>query len=218
LPFAARVKRMFLTGLVILAPVALSVYVLLLIFRFMDGIFAPQIQAWVDPFIPGFYVPGLGVILTLLVVLVLGWLSNNVVGRRVMAAVERLIQRVPVGGAIYAATKGVMEALSRDRSEAFKRVVLVEYPRVGLFSLAFVTGSDRWPEVHPATEDFVLVFLPTTPNPTSGYLLLVPREQAIDLDMTVEEGVRMVISGGILRPETLRRSVPEGSVATLEGC
>lgn len=211
LPLGRRLRRIFLTGLVILTPVALSVYVLLLLFRFMDGIFAPQIQRWVDPWVPGFYVPGLGAILTVLVVFGLGWLSSNFVGRRIVAALEGLISRVPIGGSVYVATKGVMEALARDQSEAFKRVVLIEYPRRDLFSLAFVTGSSHWPGVHPRTADFVLVFLPTTPNPTSGYLLLVPRDQAIDLPITVEEGVRMVISGGILLPPTLEGETGAGA-------
>lgn len=202
-PLRTRIRRLFFTGLVLLVPVALSGYVLVRLFRFMDGIFAPRIQAWLDPFVPGFYVPGLGLILTLLVVLLLGWLSSSLVGRRLVLAIERLIERIPVGGAIYNSTKGVMEALARDQSDAFKRVVLIEYPRRGIFSLGFVTGSGRWPQIHSGTDDFVLVFLPTTPIPTSGYLLLVPRDQTTDLPISVEEGVEMVISGGILLPSSL---------------
>ncbi len=212
----ARLRRMFLTGLVILAPVALAVYVLMLLFQFMDGIFAPRIQAWIDPWIPGFYIPGLGLILTLLVILLLGWLSNNFIGRRVVATLERLIGRVPIGGSVYMATKGVMEALARDKSDAFKRVVLIEYPHRDMFAVAFVTGSGRWPQFHPRTADFVLVFLPTTPNPTSGYLLVVPRDKAVDLPMTVEEGVRMVISGGILLPPALESPPPGARPASVD--
>ncbi len=136
----------------------------------------------------------------MLVILLLGWLSSNVFGRTVIHGIERLIARIPVAKSIYAATKGILEAVSKDQREAFKRVVLVEYPKQNIFALAFVTGGARWPSVHPATEDMLLVFLPTTPNPTSGYLLLVPRTEAIELPISVEEGVRMVISGGILLP------------------
>jgi uncharacterized membrane protein len=210
-PLRMRLRRMFFTGVVILVPVALSGYVLVQLFRFMDGIFAPRIQAWIDPFIPGFYIPGLGLILTLMVVLLLGWLSNNIAGKRVVAAIERLIARIPIGGAVYLATKGVMEALARDKSEAFKRVVLIEYPRQDMFAVAFVTGSSSWPDIHERTADFVMVFLPTTPNPTSGYLLLVPRDQTIPLPITIEEGVRLVISGGILLPASLERMTGESS-------
>lgn len=209
-PLRTRLKRIFFTGVVILVPLALSGYVLLQLFRLMDGIFAPRIQAWIDPYVPGFYIPGLGLILTLLVVLLLGWLSSNLVGRRIVARFERLIAQVPIGGSIYAATKGVMEALARDQSDAFKRVVLIEYPHKDMFALAFVTGSSKWPDIHPRTADIVMVFLPTTPNPTSGYLLLVPRDKTVDLPITIEEGVRMVISGGILLPPSLESGSAAG--------
>lgn len=199
-PLAVRLRRQLLTGLVVLAPVALTGYILLRLFRFMDGIFAPVIDRAIGIFLPGAHIPGLGFVLTLLVILLLGWLSTKVLGRTVLAGIERLIGRIPVARSIYGATKGVLEVFSRDQSEAFKRVVLIEYPRRGLFAPAFVTASARWPAVNSDLEDALLVFLPTSPNPTSGYLLLVPRNDAIELQISVEEGIRMVISGGILLP------------------
>jgi len=202
-PLRRRIRRFLLTGLVILVPVTLTVYVLLAIFHFMDGIFAPLIDRFIGIWVPKAHIPGLGLLLTLLVILLLGWLSTNVFGRRVIQMFERLIARIPVAKSIYAATKSVLEAVSLDQTEAFKRVVLIEYPKKDLFAIAFVTNRARWPQVDPRTEDLLLVFLPTTPNPTSGFLLLVPRQEAIDLPITVEEGVRLVISGGILKPESL---------------
>lgn len=194
-------KRILVTGLVILVPVTLTVYILKQIFDFMDGIFAPVIDKAIGVYLPGFHIPGLGLLLTLLVVLLLGWLSTNVVGRRVIQGLEALICRIPVAKSIYAATKGILEAVSFDQSEAFQRVVLIEYPKENIFALAFVTKSAQWPNVHPKTSDVLLVFVPTTPNPTSGFLLLVPRSEAIPLPLSVEEGIRMVISGGILIPD-----------------
>ena len=135
------------------------------------------------------------------VVLLLGWLSTNVVGRKLIQVGENLIGRIPVAKSIYSATKGVLEAVSFEQSDAFKRVVLIEYPRKGLFVLAFVTRWARWPTIDPRTADMVLVFVPTTPNPTSGFLLLVPRDEAVDLPISVEDGIRMVISGGIVLPK-----------------
>ena len=114
---------------------------------------------------------------------------------------EALICRIPVAKSIYAATKGILEAVSFNQSEAFQRVVLIEYPKENIFALAFVTKSAQWPNVHSKTSDVLLVFVPTTPNPTSGFLLLVPRSEAIPLPISVEEGIRMVISGGILIPD-----------------
>ncbi|MEJ2085131.1 MAG: DUF502 domain-containing protein [Acidobacteriota bacterium] len=197
----AHFKRMLVTGLVILLPVTLTVYILKQIFDLMDGIFSPVIDSAIGLYFPGAHVPGLGFLLTLLLVLFLGWLSTNVVGKRLIQMSERLICRIPVAKSIYSATKGVLEAVSTDQAEAFKRVVLIEYPKANIFALAFVTRWARWPSVHDKTADLLLVFVPTTPNPTSGFLLLVPRSEAIDLPISVEEGVRMVISGGILIPK-----------------
>jgi uncharacterized membrane protein len=196
---------MLLAGLLILAPLALTVYVLILIFRFMDGIFAPLVDRVLATALQqeDIHVPGLGLLLTLLTVIFLGWLSTNVGGRRVLRLFEGLVRRIPVAKSIYGATKGILEAVSHEKTEAFKRVVLVEYPKSNLFALGFVTGGARWGEVDERFADLLLVFVPTTPNPTSGFLLLVPRAEAIDLPVSVEEGVRMVISGGILLPRLL---------------
>ena len=150
----------------------------------------------------------------MVVVFILGWLSTNVVGRSVIQGTERLICRIPVAKSIYSATKGFLEALSFQQTEAFKRVVLIEYPKENIFALAFVTGWTSWPTIDDKTSDLLLVFLPTTPNPTSGFLLLVPRSEAIDLPISIEEGVRMVISGGILLPK-LSRVVEEVSRAEI---
>jgi uncharacterized membrane protein len=203
----ARLRRLLVTGLLILAPAALTIFVLVQLFQWMDGIFAPLIDRILAAiFERPVHVPGLGLLLTLLVVLLLGWLSTRVAGRRLLRWMEGLIRRVPVAKSIYGATKGILEAVSQDQTEAFKRVVLVEYPKANLFAIGFVTAGTRWGAVHERLADLLLVFVPTTPNPTSGFLLLVPRHEAIELPISVEEGVRMVISGGILQP-TLR--VPE---------
>ena len=195
-----RLRRALVAGLVILVPVTLTIFILYRIFRFMDSIFAPVIDRTLGIYLPGAHIPGLGVLLTIIVVLLLGWLSTNVVGRSLIQATERLICRIPVAKSIYSATKGFLETLSFKQTEAFKRVVLIEYPKENIFALAFVTGWASWPSIHKKLTDTVLVFVPTTPNPTSGFLLLVPRQEAIDLPISVEEGVRLVISGGILLP------------------
>jgi uncharacterized membrane protein len=211
----SRLKRLLFGGLLILAPAYLTVYVLLLLFRFMDGIFAPLIDKTLSTLLdePGMHIPGLGILLTLLVILFLGWLSTGVVGRRIIDGVEGFIRRVPIAKSVYAATKGILEALSHDQADAFKRVVLVEYPRKGTYGIGFVTSSGaRWGG--PLDEELVPVFVPTTPNPTSGYLLLVPPREIIECAVTIEEGIRMVVSGGILQPElilTQSRAAQEGA-------
>lgn len=204
-PWRHRLRNLLLGGLLILAPAYLTVYVLLLLFRFMDGIFAPLIDRALSTFLeePGIHIPGLGILLTLTVILLLGWLSTGVLGRRIIDSVEAFIRRVPIARSVYGATKGVLEALSRDQADAFKRVVLVEYPRLGTYGIGFVTGGPaRW-SASPHDMELVPVFVPTTPNPTSGYLLLVPPREIIECPVTVEEGIRMVVSGGILQPELI---------------
>lgn len=196
-----RLRRALLAGLVILVPVTLTIFILIRLFRFMDSIFAPVIDRAIGIYLPGAHIPGLGVLLTIIVVLLLGWLSTNVVGRSLIQATERLICRIPVAKSIYSATKGFLETLSFKQTEAFKRVVLIEYPKENIFALAFVTGWASWPSIDERLADTMMVFVPTTPNPTSGFLLLVPRAEAIDLPISIEDGVRLVISGGILLPE-----------------
>lgn len=199
-PWSQRIRRLFFTGLLILIPLALTLYILVALFRLMDGIFAPLVDRAVGAFFPGVHVPGLGVLLTLAVIFGIGWLSTNVGGRRLIRMFEKVMGRIPVAKSVYGATKGIMEALSHEQREAFRRVVLVEYPKANIFALGFVTGSTQWPELHDKLSDVVLVFIPTTPNPTSGFLLLVPRSETLPLPFSVEEGIRMVISGGILLP------------------
>jgi uncharacterized membrane protein len=208
-PFRSRLRNLLLGGLLILAPAYLTVYVLVLLFRFMDGIFAPLIDKTLSTLFdkPGIHIPGLGILLTLLVILFLGWLSTGVVGRKIIDSVEAFIRRIPLARSVYGATKGVLEAVSRDQADAFKRVVLVEYPRLGTYGIGFVTGNPaRW-GASPRDEELIPVFVPTTPNPTSGYLLLVPEREIIECPITIEEGVRMVVSGGILQPELITAQI-----------
>jgi len=199
-----RLRNVLLAGLLILAPLYVTVYVLSALFHFMDGIFAPLVDRALFG-MKGMHVPGLGLLLTLLVVLLLGWLSTSMLGRQVIQAGEAVIRRIPIAKSVYGATKGVLEAVSRDQAEAFKRVVLVEYPRRGVFALGFVTGGEAsWPTADPrAGGGLVPVFVPTTPNPTGGYLLLVPPREIVECAISVEDGIRMVVSGGILQPVAL---------------
>jgi uncharacterized membrane protein len=201
----SRLRTVLLAGLLILAPVYLTIYVLVLLFNFMDGIFAPIIDRAIGAFLGerGVHIPGLGLALTLLVVIVLGWLTTTVLGRRLIEGFEGFIRRIPVAKSIYGATKGVLEAVSRDQADAFKRVVLIEYPRRGIYGIGFVTNSSmRW-FTGDRTAELLPVFVPTTPNPTSGFLLMVPPEEIIDCPISVEEGIRMIVSGGILQPEMI---------------
>ena len=221
-----RFRRILIAGLLILAPLALTIIVLVQVFKWMDGIFAPLIDRVLAEILQQqIHIPGLGLLLTFLLVLLLGSLSTNMVGRRILLWFEAVVRRIPVAKSIYGSAKGILEAVSRDQTEAFKRVILIEYPKANIFALGFVTGGARWEEVDDRFSDLLLVFVPTTPNPTSGFLLLVPRREAIELPISVEEGIRMVISGGILlphlrvppRPEPVPEPVPDPMPAPMAG-
>lgn len=210
LSWRTRLRNTLLAGLLILAPVYLTIYVLVVLFRFMDGIFGPVIDRTLAALLhrPHVHVPGIGVLLTLAVIVFLGWLSNRVVGQRIFERIEALIRRIPIAKWVYGATKGVLEAVSHEHAHAFKKVVLVEYPRRGIYGIGFATAAGApWPGTGPGAEgagqELIPVFVPHTPNPFSGYLLFVPPHEVLDCALTVEEGIRMIVSGGILQPEIL---------------
>ena len=139
-----RFRRILIGGLLILAPLALTVFVLVQVFRWMDGIFAPLIDHVLAEILQDdVHIPGLGLLLTFLLVLLLGWLSTNMVGRQVLRLFEALVRRIPVAKSIYGSTKGILEAVSHDQTEAFKQMVLVEYPKANIFAIGFVTGGAR---------------------------------------------------------------------------
>ena len=191
-----------------LIPVVTTIYFLWFLFRLIDGFLGDVIR----PYLP-FPLPGVGFVLTLLLVLLTGVLATNYLGRRLIALGEYVMMRTPVARGIYITLKQVVDALWRQDRSAFKQVALVEYPRKGLYSIGFVT-SDAAEEIEDRTgQKLVTLFIPTTPNPTSGLLIMVPREDVIFLDMSVQDGVKLVISGGVVAP---RRVTAPGSSGQTE--
>ncbi|MCH7980380.1 MAG: DUF502 domain-containing protein [Proteobacteria bacterium] len=148
----------------------------------------------------GFNIPGLGVILTIIVLLVTGLLAANFVGRAFVGGWESLLDRIPVVRSIYSAVKNFAEMVFSDSSQSFKRVLLIEYPRKGLYSLAFQTSTELGEVQGRKGEEIVCCFVPTTPNPTSGFIVIVPKKDVIVLDMEVDEALRMIISLGVVVP------------------
>ncbi|MCB2099577.1 MAG: DUF502 domain-containing protein [Rhodobacterales bacterium] len=221
LSFATRMRNYLLAGILITAPISITFYLAWLIITFIDARVTPLIPIKYNPetYLP-FAVPGLGVVVIVLVLIIIGALSFGFVGRLYRRVIERLLSGMPVIRSIYGAVKQILETVLAQQSNAFRQAVLVEYPRRGLWAIAFVTGRTEG-EVQNLTEEEVInIFLPTTPNPTSGFLLFVPRRDLIPLSMTVEEAIKMVISGGIVTPADHRtpqeQSVPKVSAATYE--
>ena len=204
-PIAARLRNYFLAGILVTAPIGITVYLVWQFVSFVDSRVTPLIPPRYNPqpYLP-FEVPGFGLLVALVGLILVGALTANFAGRLVLRVSDRIIVRMPVVRGIYVAVKQLTETLVTEKSKAFREVVLVEYPRRGIWAIGFITGVTEG-EVQELTEDPVVnVFLPTTPNPTSGFLLFVPRRELVVLSMSVEEGIKMVISGGIVAPPDRR--------------
>ncbi|MBF0284268.1 MAG: DUF502 domain-containing protein [Magnetococcales bacterium] len=210
LEYKIRLRRYFLTGVLVTAPVALTIYILDLIVKLADSILQLLPPEYHPDHLLPFKIPGLGLVLTLVLVLISGFLVSNMVGNQLLQWWESLLGRIPLVRGIYNGSKQLMETLFSSSSKSFRKVVLIEYPRRGSWTLGFVTGSGVEEVEEKLDVGKVLnVFVPTTPNPTSGYLLLLPENDAIPLEMTVEEGLKLVISGGIMIPPPRSKSPPE---------
>jgi uncharacterized membrane protein len=194
-------RRYLVTGLIIWLPLVVTVVVVRFLLRLMDRTLVLIPPAYRPEELLGFAIPGLGLVLTLAVLVVTGVLGANLFGRRIVGVWESLLHRIPLIRSIYSGAKQVAETVLSDGDASFKRVFLVEYPRKGVWSLCFQT-STRLAEIQHRTEQEVIcVFVPTTPNPTSGFILLVPRQELIALDMSVDEGLKMIISLGVAVPK-----------------
>jgi len=185
-------KRITFAGLFAIVPLALTFYIIKIIIVFLDQLTAP-IMARINLEIPGF-----GLILTLLIIFALGIFVTNVLGRRLFSWGERLISSIPLVKNIYNTLKQITNAFSgATQTENYQRVLYIQYPRKELWTICFVTGES----VDGSGEEYYHVFVPTTPNPTSGVFIIIPKKDAIEADLTVEEGLKAVISGGLLAPE-----------------
>ncbi len=187
-------RRRLLAGLFVIFPVGFTIWIIYVLFKVLDGFLSPAI----DPLV-GFHIPGLGLLGVAVLLYLFGLLAANVFGREFLKGFDALLKRMPVVRAIYVASKQLMDTLRLPGKTVFQRVVLLEYPRRGIWALAFVTGSarresDQTPLLH--------LFLPTSPNPTSGMMLILAETEVRELDMSVEDGVRLVVSGGILSPDS----------------
>ncbi len=185
-------KRITFAGLFAIVPLALTFYIIKIIIVFLDQLTAP-IMARINLEIPGF-----GLILTLLIIFALGIFVTNVLGRRLFSWGERLISSIPLVKNIYNTLKQITNAFSgATQTENYQRVIYIQYPRKELWTISFVTGES----VDGSGKEYYHVFVPTTPNPTSGVFIIIPKKDAIEADLTVEEGLKAVISGGLLAPE-----------------
>ena len=199
-----RLQRYLVAGILVWVPLAVTFALVYLAVDITDNTLLLIPEQYRPDSLLGFHIPGLGVILALIVLLVTGVLAANFVGRALVGSWESLLERIPFVRAVYSAAKKFSEIVFSDSSESFKKVLLIEYPRKGLYSLAFQTATDLG-EVQARTgEDVVCCFVPTTPNPTSGLIIIVPKKDVTELDMEIDEALKMIISLGVVVP-TWRR-------------
>ncbi len=205
------VRNSFFAGLLVVVPVAASILILLGLFTWITNFMLPESLR--TQFLTPLYRIGALIAFVALTTLV-GWVTRLVVGRRMVALVEDMIGRVPLLNKTYGFMKEISQTLLAGRRTMFQRVVLVQFPRPGIYSVGFVTSQAAGEAQVKTRETVINVFVPTTPNPTSGFLILVPREQLIDLDMTVAEGMKMVISGGAVVPPFAPKTQPPAAPGT----
>jgi len=190
-----RFRRYFVTGLLVVTPLWGTYLILKALFVSLEGVLGNLLRSYTP-----YYIPGLGIVALAVLLLAVGMLATNIFGRKILELWESVFRRVPVVKTIYQVLKAVVDTLSVHNREQFNRVVLVEFPRKGQYSIAFVTGITKG-EIQQITSDrLVNVYVPTTPNPTSGYFLFVPEKEIIPLSMSVEDAMKMLVSGGMYTP------------------
>lgn len=193
-------KKYFITGLLVLVPLFITVWVLSSIIGIMDQSLFLLPESWRPKALLGHEIIGIGALLTVLIILFTGVVATNFFGKQLINLWEAMLSRVPFVKSIYASVKQVSDTLFSDSGNAFRRAVLVQFPRQGTWTIAFITGQPGGDIVNHLQGDFVSVYVPTTPNPTGGYFLMMPRADVVELDMSVDEALKYIISMGVVAP------------------
>ena len=193
-------KRYLIAGLLVWAPLGITIWVLHFLVTTLDQTLELLPETWNPDRLIGFHLPGLGVVLSFLILLATGVVAANILGARLILVWEALLGRIPVVKSIYSSVKQVSDTLLSDKGNAFRKALLVEFPREGSWTIGFLTGTpDRSVAPH-LPGDHVSVYVPTTPNPTGGYFLMLPRSRVRELEMSVDEALKYIISMGVAAP------------------
>jgi uncharacterized membrane protein len=207
LAFLQRLRAYFIAGVLVAAPITITLWLTVSIINFLDrsvknlitpGDVSEGYFAWLQ-------IPGVGIVIAIIFLLAVGMFATNIMGRFFVRMGESILDRLPVIRSLYGATKQIFETVFANQSEAFREVVMVEYPRKDMWVIGFLTGKTKGEVQTETSDDTVNIFVPTTPNPTSGFLLFVPEKDVTRLNMTVEEGIKLVVSAGIVTPDTLEK-------------
>ncbi|WP_038053776.1 DUF502 domain-containing protein [Thioalkalivibrio sp. ALJ1] len=193
-------RRYLIAGLLVWLPLIVTGFIIKLLVDLLDFTILLLPPGWRPEALLGFSIPGAGIVLAVIVVFVTGVIAANIVGKRLVHLGESIVRRIPLVSSIYGAVKQVTETVFSGGGQAFRKVVMVEYPRRGLWSVGFMTGVGMGELQRRTEHEVITVFIPTTPNPTSGFVIMVPRDEAVELDMTVEDGLKFVMSMGVVTP------------------
>lgn len=194
-------RRYLVAGLLVWLPLVATFFVIRLLVQWMDQSLLLLPQEYRPENLLGFTVPGLGVVLSLMILLVTGLVAANLFGRKLVSLWEQLVAHIPLVRSVYSAVKQLVETMFSRDGQSFRKVLLVEFPRRGLWTLAFLTGTDKGEAQQKTGRDVLNVYIPTTPNPTGGYFVMVPKEDVRELEMSVDEGLKMLLSMGAVVPD-----------------
>ena len=204
-----RLRRYIVAGILVWLPIGVTIFLVRILIGLLDRTMVLIPQKYQPEEFLGFAIPGLGIVLTIVLLLITGVLAANIVGRSMVGLWESMLERIPVVRSVYSAAKNFAEIVFSESSQSFKKVLLIEYPRKGLYSLAFQTSSELGEVQGRTGGEVICTFVPTTPNPTSGFIIIVPRKDVIELDMEVDEALKMIISLGVVVPSWRRQDLGE---------
>jgi len=212
--FFARIRRYLLTGIVVTAPISITIYLTYVFLNLVDTHVVGLIpENAYTQYYGDTAIPGLGLLIVLAFFIAIGWFATNFLGQFIIRIYEYILDRMPIINNLYGAIKQIFETIMASQSSAFRETVMLEYPRKGVYAIGFVTGSSKGEVQESTKNETINVFVPTTPNPTSGFLLFVPKKELIYLDMSVEEAIKLVVSAGIITPETAPKKVAKKKTA-----
>lgn len=195
------IRRYFISGLLVWVPIVVTILVIKFLVNMLDNLFLVVPKQYQPDALLGFHFPGVGVLIILIVILTTGMIVANFIGSRLVALWDSIVAKIPLVRSIHMGVKQVMQTLFTPGGQSFRKVLLIEYPRPGLWTIAFQTG-DAGKEIEKSLDiqEMISLYVPTTPNPTSGFLLMVPREKVIEVNMSVEQALKFVISLGVMQP------------------
>jgi uncharacterized membrane protein len=199
-PVRSRIRRYLITGIVIWLPIVATLFVLGLFVGYLDKLVLLLPEKWQPFHLLGFHIWGLGVIMAFLILFITGFIASNFLGKQLLQLGEEILEHIPLVRSVYSTAKQISDTMFSNKGKSFRKVVLIRYPHKDTWSLAFVTNDSLGELDVKAPSKLISVFIPTTPNPTSGFLIMVPPEDTIELEMSVDEALRMIISLGVIVP------------------